>query len=88
MDQLKFVVLDEEDLEVIAKDYPKYKPDVENIMKKVTLKEGGYSKVRMEEFHSELSKLYFETRKAIEFFWTEEEKKNSKNDAKKKGGST
>ena len=60
---------------LIAKDYPKYKVKFEDVKKKATLKEGHYDKKAMEDFHKALSRIYFEARKAIEFFWNEENQK-------------
>ncbi|MBN1871544.1 MAG: hypothetical protein JW800_03130 [Candidatus Omnitrophica bacterium] len=70
-------------IDMIAKDYPKYSPDMESVKQRATLKEGGYGKIRMEELHKDLSKVYFEARKAIEFFWAEQEHNKGKAGIKK-----
>jgi hypothetical protein len=59
---------------LIAKDYPKYKSNMKDVQKRATLREGNYNKVQMEQFHKDLSRLYFEAQKAIEFIWQEEGK--------------
>jgi len=59
-------------LDLITKDYPKYKPDFQDVEKRATLKEGDYDKIERTQFHKDLSRVYFETHKAIEFFWSQE----------------
>jgi hypothetical protein len=57
---------------------PKYKIDIdENRLKKMMKKRELVGAVQIEEFHSFLSKLYFETRKAAEC-WVEQENKIKK----------
>ena len=56
-------------LDLIAKGHPPYKPRIEELYKRALLKKGNYEKVGREQFHKDLSKLYFEAHKAIEFFW-------------------
>ena len=62
-------------MDIIVKDYPGSDCKVKDIKRKITLKEGNYDKTTMEEFHKSLSRVYFEARKAIEFFWAEEKKR-------------
>ena len=65
-------------LSLIIKDYPACRIDLKNIYERSSLKKGNYEKVGREQFHKDMSKLYFEARKAIDFFWNEEEKRNKK----------
>ncbi len=61
-------------LTLIAKDYPDYKIDLKSTNRRISLKRGNYEKVGRELFHRDLSKIYFEAHKAIEFFWNEEKR--------------
>ena len=64
--------------ECISKTYPQYKfPDLKAKLHEFNRERDKKSKVNPEEFHRFLSKVYFETRKAIEFWETEEKKKKA-----------
>ena len=64
-------------LDLIAKTYPSYKIDLKGMNKRLSLKRGNLEKIGSDQFHKDLSILYFEARKAIEFFWEQQKKQKT-----------
>jgi hypothetical protein len=61
-------------IDLIAQAYPKFKPNINREKAKKAIRAGNYDMMGMEDFHKRLSKLYFEARKAIDFYWNIQEK--------------
>ena len=70
-------------LDLIPLMYPQYKNYVDLEDEKRIVKKGNYEDIGREGLHMRLSKMYFETQKAIEFANAQEAKKSKK---QKKGG--
>ena len=58
--------------------YPKYKVETADRKLVTTIKKAGGDKISREDLHKLLSKIYFEGRKALEFWSKEEGKRKSK----------
>ncbi|MFC1577190.1 hypothetical protein ACFL3N_02500 [Candidatus Omnitrophota bacterium] len=76
-------------LSMISRDYPGCKINIKEMRKRVSMKAGTYEKVGRDQFHGDMSRLYFEAHKAIEYFWAQEKKtkklKSLKDNIKKTG---
>ena len=65
-------------LECVKMMYPKYKPSLDDDTTKKILNCNFSRKVRKQKTNQGLSRLYFETKKAIEYFEKQEQMKASK----------
>ena len=65
-------------IHLIIKDYPSCKIDLRGVYERSSLKGGNFQKVGRGQFHRDMSKLYFEAQKAIDFFWNMEEKRSKR----------
>ncbi|MBN3038153.1 MAG: hypothetical protein JW869_01890 [Candidatus Omnitrophica bacterium] len=68
-------------IELVEINCPKYKSNVNKKNLENSVKLGNLDKMDREKFHRALSKVYFETQKAIEYFYEQECKKAKKEKA-------
>jgi hypothetical protein len=59
-------------IELISQAYPKFKPAISKDRTKKAIRDRNYERMGRDQFHKSLSQLYFEARKAIDFYWGSE----------------